>query len=317
MKYSIVSPPVVPYINAIIKNIKAKGDSGASNHYWRLADLDVFDELITKTGPTVALPDNTTLTSSQQGILPLSTELSVKAKTAVILDNLQSSSLISFGQLCDDDCEVLLQKKKCYVVKNKNIILEGTRNASDKLWDIDIPVQTPKTNYQVLRPTPSNSINVIIRKRQTKQDLATYLHAACFGPKISTLIRAVKNNQFTTWPGLTAKLLKQLPNNIITTELAHIDQERQNLQSTKLKLHTPDTVKQEEDEHIDDFFPLSNAPNVKTHDVAYRIIQFQPSGKAYVDLTGRFPYSSSRGNQYLMVGYHYDSNFVMAEAIKK
>ena len=37
---------------------------------------------------------------------------------------------------------------------------------------------------------------------------------------------------------------------------------------------------------------------------------------AYTDLTGRFPYRSSQGNQYILVAYHYDANCIYGEAIK-
>ena len=114
-------------------------------------------------------------------------KLSEKAKKATILNNLHSSSLLSFGQLCDDGCDVLLQSKKCYVIKNKDIILQGTRNIYDKLWDIEIP--TKHKIYKSIQPTPSQNINIIIRKRQTKKDLATYLHAACFAPTQQLVLR--------------------------------------------------------------------------------------------------------------------------------
>ena len=38
--------------------------------------------------------------------------------------------------------------------------------------------------------------------------------------------------------------------------------------------------------------------------------------KAYMDLTGKFPHTSSRGNKYLVVLYNYDSNAIVFEAIK-
>ena len=31
---------------------------------------------------------------------------------------------------------------------------------------------------------------------------------------------------------------------------------------------------------------------------------------AYQDLTGRFPMKSSRGNEYILIRYHYDANFI-------
>ena len=57
----------------------------------------------------------------------------------MILPGLNSASLISIGQLCDNEYDVHLNKKIIIAVKDKEIILEGTRNYTDGLWDI--PVQ--------------------------------------------------------------------------------------------------------------------------------------------------------------------------------
>ena len=38
--------------------------------------------------------------------------------------------------------------------------------------------------------------------------------------------------------------------------------------------------------------------------------------KGYVDLTGRFPYKSARGNQCIFVAFHVDSNAILVKAIK-
>ena len=46
-------------------------------------------------------------------------------------------------------------------------------------------------------------INVILRKKDTHGDLADFLGCACFSPNISTFLRTVENNHFTTWPDLT------------------------------------------------------------------------------------------------------------------
>ena len=35
-----------------------------------------------------------------------------------------------------------------------------------------------------------------------------------------------------------------------------------------------------------------------------------------MDLTGKFPYRSARGNQYILVAYHYDANAILAQPIK-
>ena len=37
--------------------------------------------------------------------------------------------------------------------------------------------------------------------------------------------------------------------------------------------------------------------------------------KAYSDLTGKFPFTSSQGNQYILIVYDYDSNAILVEAL--
>ena len=66
----------------------------------------------------------------------------------MILQGLKSASLISIGQLCDDGCNILLNKLKLIAVKIKRIILKGNRNYSDGLWDIPIhKTAISKVNY--------------------------------------------------------------------------------------------------------------------------------------------------------------------------
>ena len=84
------------------------------------------------------LPNNESIASTKKGQLPLSPNLTKAAKTAQILPQLASSSLISLGQLCDDDCIVLLHKKVLLAIKNKEVILQGIRNPIDQLWDIPV-----------------------------------------------------------------------------------------------------------------------------------------------------------------------------------
>lgn len=36
----------------------------------------------------------------------------------------------------------------------------------------------------------------------------------------------------------------------------------------------------------------------------------------YMDLTGKFPYTSAEGNKYLLVAYHFDVNAHKAEPIE-
>ena len=80
------------------------------------------------------------------------------------------------------------------------------------------------------------SMSVIIKKKQTHTDLASYLHAACFSPVKSTFSQAISKHFFATWPGMTTKLINTHLAPVIATLQGHMHQERQNLQSTKVEI---------------------------------------------------------------------------------
>ena len=133
----------------------------------------------------------------------------------------------------------------------------------------------------------THKMGVIIQKKKTHHDLVRYLHAACFSPVLSTWKKAIKNNNFTTWPGLTVDLIsKHLPPSLATVR-GHIHRERRNLQSTKkpnIKMKQ-ETANKSIHHHDDNFLP-SPSPNKKTNTVAYIVINQDEINTAYQDLTG-------------------------------
>jgi hypothetical protein len=232
------------------------------------------------------LPDSTLIQATHAGLLPLPSALSTKAKTAHVLDGITNSSLISIGQLCDNDCIAVLNKNKLQVFKNEKCILQGPRNPIDGLWDISIPLAS--------RSPPKHHINAIIRKDLSKTQLVQYLYGCCGSPVVSTWKKAIKNGNFITWPGIDSLSIDaHLPKRVASTK-GHFNQEQKNLQSTRLP---------SKDE--------SDSPNVKTFDACASLVPFVAKHTAYHDLTGRFPHRSSRGNEYLLIVYDYDSNSIL------
>ena len=65
----------------------------------------------------VELPNGKFLHSCQQGEVPISDYISETGKNAMILKNLNSSSLLSLGQLCDDGCLISLSKQLLLAIK--------------------------------------------------------------------------------------------------------------------------------------------------------------------------------------------------------
>ena len=174
--------------------------------------------------------------------------------------------------------------------------------------------QQPKPHANFSHNT--HRMAIIIQKRQPKQNLIRYLHAACFSPVKSTWLKAYTKGNFLTWPGLTEDLIKKhLPLSTSTVQ-GHLHKERQNLQSTKqtpraFTLDTATITKQDQDA-----FPNQVPPEPTTHQAIYLLVDRNHITTAYQDLTGRFPVRSSQGNEYVLVGYHYDANYIHAIPVK-
>ena len=93
------------------KIIIAKGDSGASHHYLKEDDITCLTNITKTTATPVILPNAEISTAKIQGVLLFAKELSREAKNALVLPSLKSSSLVSLGQLFDDDCKMELDRK--------------------------------------------------------------------------------------------------------------------------------------------------------------------------------------------------------------
>jgi hypothetical protein len=68
----------------------------------------------------------------------------------------------------------------------------------------------------------------------------------------------------------------------------------------------------------DDTLPLPRSHLDRNHDVGAHLFEIENNLKGMIssDLTGRFPYTYSRGMTYLFILYDYDSNAILASPIK-
>jgi hypothetical protein len=134
-----------------------------------------------------------------------------------------------------------------------------------------------------------------------QKDLINYLHAACFSPVISTWSKAIKNGIFSSWPGLNEHIVENHFSKSTSTAEGHLNQQRQNARTTKIK----DAQLLDPEPDIDH--------GIKTQFVYAATID---AGQIYTDQTGRFTVVSSKGNKYIIILYDYDSNAVLAQPIK-
>jgi hypothetical protein len=77
-------------------------------------------------GPHVLSASGTSIPVTLKGNLPLSPKPSFTAQSASVLDDLQTGTLISLAQLCDDDCIAIFNECDVKILKNDKVIITGT-----------------------------------------------------------------------------------------------------------------------------------------------------------------------------------------------
>jgi hypothetical protein len=201
-------------------------------------------------------------------------------------------ALISVGLLCDHGCRAIFDRTTVEIWYQHHIILNGRRDPLTKLWTIPLDhikhCTTPSLQHQALSAYHSSN----------QSEPITFLHATCGSPVPSTWIKDIDNGHFATWPGLTSDIVRRHPSkSITTTAKGNLNQQHKNIRSAQSRPTT--------DLHT---HPISNSPNKRTHHVFATILD-TTMGQIATDLTGgRFPATASRGNKYILVLYHYDSN---------
>ncbi len=280
-------------------NHAAIADTGATGHCLNTAaEPHCINVTPTNEGPSVRVANGQNIETSKRATVPLAKELSNKAKVGHIFDDLKSGSLLSIGQLCDDDCVALFSKYDVKIYKEGQIIIVGERDPANGLWTIPI---APKPMI--------HQANGAIHDSATKEDLAMFLHAAMYSPVPSTFLRAIERAHFESWPGLTTSLVTKHLAKSLATSKGHLRTKQKNIQSTKI---TSDLDMQTSL----DFSPSQEPQNKRTHSVFVTIMKATDLRKSYSDQTGKFPVQSSRGHNYVMVMYEYDSNAILSTPLK-
>ena len=304
-----------------------KADSGASKHFVRQQDSTCLSNVTPLThGPRAKLPNNEYIYPIARGLLPTLSSLSTSARSSLVYPALKNASLLSIGQLCDNGCLALFDKNFLWILHNKKLLLKGRRNTTDGLWDIPFPVLSSqhKNNAPlpapILTPTDSTqpSCNYILTLDKSKYELAQYIYGCLFAPTQSTLQQAIINGNLSTWPGIDLINFKKYVGTNLHHVKGHLDQERQNLRSTKHVSSPPTSINSlsSEDLKLDAFPSHTNTKCYHCYSIIIPAPTKTPKGISYSDQTGRFPYQSSRGNKYICVTYNYDANAILFSLLK-
>ncbi len=241
----------------------------------------------------VYLPDDTKLRATYQTKLPLK-QLSDKAREVDILPGL-TTPLISVNKLAEEGYTTIFHPGEngvtihepgtVKITTTTDPILQGSKRKGAKLWTIEGNAPTKELASKVYDlPLIAQTIR--------------YLHAAAGFPTEETWIKAIKKGNYSTWPTITPTLVRRHFPESDETQQGHMKRQRQGVRSTRVR---------EESEPDIPAIPKAKDIYIKIHNAHETM---------HSDQTGRFPATSSRGNQYVMIIVEVDGNYIDAEPMK-
>ena len=317
-------------------------DSGATSHFL-VVDAPA-DDVMTATNPiSVRQPDGAKVQSSHTCELRIP-QLPKKARLAHVIPGLASHSLMSVVRLCNCGCEVTFTKIDCVVRYRGKIILRGYKDNSTGLWMVNlkgeksagnianafvpaiyqiaehIPKPPPEYELQDSIQTAANALEVMMSTTGTKEmifnliktsnpvELAMFYHQVLCSPPKSTLMKAIKNGQLRTFPGLTYELIRDYLPESTATDKGHMIRKRSGVQSTRnQRQEILDARKQ-----VDDMNPPQEAFTAIDDEMfCFAMLADKNEGTVYSDLAGKFPVQSYEGHLYLFVCYVYSKNAII------
>ena len=182
------------------------------------------------------MPNGKTMVATHTALIPLP-QPPLAAQKCDVFPELQQP-LLSLGQFCDAGFTATLTIETFLLTNDDSTKLTGTIYHNNGLYSIPLkgyPNATPPppTPYQ-----PDAAVQAYVFANSayhmiTLPALVQFLHRSCFSPVIDTWCKAIDAGYFTTWPGLTSKLVRKHLPAYIETAKGHLRLTRQHVQSTR------------------------------------------------------------------------------------
>jgi len=276
------------------KNIPI-ADTGATDTFIRQSDATTHTN---DTTIQVKLPNGNSIQSQGNGKINTPAPLS-PISTHIFNDKDLGRSLISIADYCNQGCTAVFTDKKLTIKHNNKIVATGYKEKNEKLWNLPLPHQTPSN---------AAAINNVITHTHNA-DYVAFWHATLGSPTIKTLLNAVRKNYLKMIPKLTTSIISANIPNIAATAKGHLHMNRQGIRSTKLY---PSTA-EEEDNDLQ--MEQSYAYAVDYNDnMLTQVIDISPT--IHTDLTGKFPVTSHKGNNYVQVSEYNGYIHMVPQATK-
>ena len=178
------------------------------------------------------LPGGQTLAASEMTTYPFN--LRAPAADVHITPGITSNSLLSTGKCADADYITVFDKEQVIVYDVNDVTISVTRGAllqgwcdGNGLWRIPllhtvrqdnvtnvntktVLVNKPPTEFLANRPPPAEAV-CNVYKLKTQPELIRYYHAAAGFSTEPTWLKAIKNNHYASWTGLTYKGVTKYP----------------------------------------------------------------------------------------------------------
>ena len=210
---------------------------------------------------------------------------------------MKASSLISIGLLCDHGCSATFTATAVTIMKDGNLVLSGSRSPITRLWSLDFPgdTRTPSLASQPKVPvSPSTCYANAVVATDTVADRVAFMHASMFSPSISTCCKAINAGYLSSWPGLTAKQVRQHQPHPAAMVQGHLDQQRAGLRSTQTPPAPVAAAVPDDPLRVSDMHPPVTKPPAQRSHFLYVACE-SVTGQIYTDPTGRFLVPSSSG----------------------
>ena len=202
----------------------------------------------------------------------------------------------------------------CHIKYNGKIIVECRKDTATGLWLMPLTVEAENDFSMPITSDKSDTNEAVHSAYHTtsRAQLAQYHHQSMFSPPQATILKAIKNNQLTYFPGLTQDLLKHLPP-ATATHKGHMHLQRKGVRSTG---NQQQAIK---DARLDlrDMNPTQEACTMTDGNLfCYAALADTRDGVIYTDLPGPFLIRSVRNMQYIFVCYAYEPNAILVRPMK-
>eukprot|EP00804_Cyclotella_cryptica_P012573 CCRYP_014710-RA/>CCRYP_014710-RA protein AED:0.34 eAED:0.26 QI:0/0/0/1/0/0/2/0/588 len=262
---------------------------------------------------SIIQPKGPILTTTENLVLLLN-NLPHDARLAYRKPGIKNNLLAASG-LVDAGCELFFHQHGCEITQNGEIILQGWRDTDTKLWRISLlpdggqTVLPQQAEIRDMFEVPTALLTNNVYECNNTNELINYYYATMGYPVTLTWCKAIDRGYFRRWPGLTSDRVRRFIKPSHACEQGHMDQRRAGIRSTK---SSHDSTPTPTNDHMED--QEQTPQNDKAHMVFMTLIEV--AGQLFTDQTGRLPVTSNRGNNYIVIFYAVNPNYIKAYPIK-